>query len=242
MVKFCTLLCVIISLTACQNPVTTKDLKKVSKPINYQLHFLLAGLPHQKKGTQQLAFLQEDTKNWQVSMAAGVSSGGGGIAGGMPLTSGRVDTLNSSFYGTLEQLFDPISYIFEEHGIEKKQIQLKTDFVKPTDDTVLLIIDIKTSEVIDTQPTTTFGIGVGGGKNNAVGGVGASYGDRSWCHAQMTGTVTFVTKDHRSSRYELDAKGRDVKKDRENAAKVAYQSAAEQFAKEILYQFFKQIN
>ena len=236
------MLAAVVCLTSCQSAITIKDLKAISKPINHQLHFLIAGLPHKTKATQELAFLQEDSKNWQVSMAAGVSSGSGGVTGAIPLTSGRVDYLNSAFYGTIEQLFDPISYTFEEHGIEKNLIKLKTDFIKPTDNTVLLIIDIKTSEVVDTQPLTTIGFGVGGGENSAGGGVGASYGDRSWCHAEIIGSVTFVTKDNRSSRYDLEAKGRDVKKERENAAKVAYQSASEQFAKEILYRFFKEVN
>ena len=177
MVKSSFILLIAICLTSCQNPVTNKDLKEVAKPVKHQLHFLIAGLPHKKKGTQELAFLQEDSKNWQVSMVAGVSTGGGGgLHGGMPMTGGRVDYLDGAFYGTIEQLFDPMSYTFEEYGIDKKRINLRTDFVKPTDDTVLLIIDVKTSEVVDSPPLTTVGIGIGGGKNNASGGIGASYG------------------------------------------------------------------
>jgi len=238
MVKQVGFVLIAIALVACQNAITNQDLKAIKKPIPHQLHFLIAGLPSQETGRNEPAFLQEETKNWQVSMVAGVSTGNGGLAGTMPLLPDRIDYLNHSFYGTIEQLFDPISYIFEEHGIEKKQIQLKTDFIKPMDETILLILDIKTSQIIDSPPLATIGVGIGAGKNKSVGGIGASYGDRSWCHAEMTASLTFVTKDRRSKRYHLEAKGRDVKKERENVAKIAYQSASEQLAKEILYQLF----
>jgi hypothetical protein len=237
--KIISLLSIVIGLTSCQHSVNDQDLRQISKPIDHQIHFLIAGLPHQKYASQELDYLQEESKNWQVSVGVGISSGHGIGGPGFPICPQTRHALKGQFYGTLEQFIDPIFYIFEEYGIKKNLIKIATDYQKPQNKTILLIIDIQSSAIIDTQPSTTVGIGLGGRKEHTGGAIGATYGDRSWCHAEITGTITIVTKNNRSKRFDLEAQGRDVKKERENAAKVAYQSASEQFAREILYRFYK---
>ena len=215
----------------CRTYVNNEDLSEVKKQITDPVKIVINGLPEHKS---DLIISNDDEDNLTVSgaVSVGVSSGDGYSGAGIPYADSS-KPYHYDRYGSKRDVANALTAEIENWTSAETEV-LK--HYRPAENNeILIVVDIRVSEVISKIPKVTFTLGAGTvQKNTGVAG-SASWAKRDNCVGHIKADFNIIQHGKSTKKFYVDIETDRVKVKNEKAAANAYRRAANQLAKEVTF-------
>ena len=220
-----------VFISGCRTYVNNEDLLEVKRQITDPVKIVINGLPEHKS---DLIISNDDEDNLTVSgaVSVGVSSGDGYSGAGIPYIDSS-KPYHYDRYGSKRDVANALTAEIENWTSAEAEI-LK-HYRPAENDEILLVVDIRVSEIISKIPKVTFTVGAGKAQENTGVAGSASWAKRDNCVGHIKADFNIIQHGKSTKKFYVDITTDQVKVRNERAAANAYRRAANQLAKEVVY-------
>ncbi len=231
LIKNLCLLFSVLLVSGCTTYINDEDLKEVENRIVDPVKIVITGLPEHKN---DLVISNDDEDNLTLSgaVSVGVSSGDGYSNVGIPYTD-STKPYHYDRYGSKRDVANALSAAIVKWTSANTEV-LK--HYRPAEgDEILIVVDIRISEIISKIPKVTFSVGAGTVQENTGVAGNASWAKRDNCVGHVKADFNIIQHGKSTKKFYVDIKTDQVKVKNDKAAANAYRRAANQLAKEITF-------
>lgn len=218
-------------ISGCRTYVNNEDLSEVKRQINDPVKIVINGLPEYKS---DLIISNDDEDNLTVSgaVSVGVSSGDGYSGAEIPYTDSS-KPYHYDRYGSKRDVANALTAEIENWTSAETEV-LK-HYRPAENDEILIVVDVRISEIISKIPKVTFTVGAGTAQENTGVAGSASWAKRDNCVGHIKADFNIIQHGKSTEKFYVDIETDRVKVKNEKAAANAYRRAANQLAKEVTF-------
>lgn len=220
-----------VFISGCRTYVNNEDLSEVKRHITDPVKIVINGLPEYKS---DLIISNDDEDNLTISgaVSVGVSSGDGYSGAGIPYTDSS-KPYHYDRYGSKRDVANALTAEIENWTSADTEV-LK--HYRPAENNeILIVVDVRISEIISKIPKVTFTVGAGTAQENTGVAGSASWAKRDNCVGHIKADFNIIQHGKSTEKFYVDIETDRVKVKNEKAAANAYRRAANQLAKEVTY-------